>query len=453
MAINESLSMKSIFHAVTYFLLSMTPAFAIGEVTTYTLDNGMEVVVLEDHRAPIVTHMVWYRVGSADETPGKSGIAHYLEHLLFKGTDNLKSGEFSEIVAANGGTGNAFTSYDYTAYYQRVSADRLGLMMKIESDRMQNLKLTAEEVLPERDVIIEERNSRTDTNPSALFSEHRQALMYKNHGYGIPVIGWRHEIAQLTRQDAIDFYKKYYAPNNAILVVAGDVQPEEVLKLAKEHYGPRIPSDAIKTRVRPQEPPKRAPVHTVFEDPRVRQPYVIREYLSANRKSGDQSEAAALTIFAQLLGGSGVTSFLGQRLQLEQKVALNVGAWHSATSYDRDGFGVYVVPAQNVSLQEAEDALDAALTAFIDEGVDQEHLDRIKTQIDASTIFEQDNQESVARSYGEGLTTGLTVQDIQDWPNVLAAVTAQDIMDAARNVLDPKASVTGWIRAPQEAAK
>jgi zinc protease len=445
--------MKSIFQATALFLLSLSPAFAVGEVTTYTLDNGMEIVVLEDHRAPIVTHMVWYRVGSADEMPGKSGIAHYLEHLLFKGTDNLKSGEFSEIVAANGGTGNAFTSYDYTAYYQRVSADRLGLMMEIESDRMQNLKLTAEEVLPERDVIIEERNSRTDTNPNALFSEHRRALMYQNHGYGIPVIGWRHEIAQLTRQDAIDFYKKYYAPNNAILVVAGDVDPENVLNLAKQHYGSRIPSDAIKTRVRPQEPPKRAAVRTVFEDPRVRQPYVIREYLAANRKSGDQSEAAALTIFAELLGGSGVTSFLGQRLQLEEKVALNVAAWHSGSSYDRETLGLYIVPAPNVTLQQAEDALDAALLAFIEQGVDQAHLDRIKTQIQASTIFELDNQESVARSYGEGLTTGLTVQDVQDWPKILAAVTAMDVMNAARTVLDPKASVTGWIRAPKEATK
>ena len=453
MSIKESFQMKLVSQAIAFLLFTISPAFAVGEVTTYTLDNGMQVVVLEDHRAPIVTHMVWYRVGSADEMPGKSGIAHYLEHLLFKGTDNLKSGEFSEIVAANGGTGNAFTSYDYTAYYQRVSADRLGLMMKIESDRMQNLKLTAEEVLPERDVIIEERNSRTDTNPNALFGEHRNALMYQNHGYGIPVIGWRHEIGQLTRDDAIDFYKKYYAPNNAILIVAGDVNPEQVLELANEHYGPRIPSDAIKTRVRAQEPPKRAPVHTIFEDPRVRQPYVIREYLAANRKTGDQTEAAALTIFAELLGGSGVTSFLGQRLQLQEKVALNVASWHSATSYDADTFGLYIVPAPDVTLQQAEDALDAALLSFLDQGVDQAHLDRIKTQIQASTIFGLDHQESVARSYGEGLTTGLTVQDVQDWPKVLAAVTAKDVMNAARNVLDPKASVTGWIRAPKEAAK
>ena len=250
--------MKNLFAALALLLISNVSAFAVGEVTSFTLDNGMEVVVIQDNRAPVVTHMVWYRVGSADEVRGKSGIAHYLEHLMFKGTDNLKSGEFTEIVAANGGTGNAFTSYDYTGYFQRVSADRLGLMMKLESDRMQNLQLTAQEVLPERDVIIEERNSRTDTNPSALFGELRSSLMFQNHGYGSPVIGWKQEIGQLTRDDAIDFYRKYYAPNNAVLVVAGDVDPDEVRALAQEYYGPRIPSDAITKRVRPQEPPKRA---------------------------------------------------------------------------------------------------------------------------------------------------------------------------------------------------
>lgn len=430
-------------------LISLSfPAFAVGEVTTYKLENGMEIVVIEDHRAPVVTHMVWYKVGSADEPKGKSGIAHYLEHLLFKGTDNLKAGEFSEIIAANGGNENAFTSYDYTGYFQRVSADRLPLMMKLESDRMQNLKLTREEVLPERDVIIEERNSRTENNPSALFSEHRAALMYSNHHYGIPVIGWKHEMAQLTQEDAIDFYKKYYAPNNAILIVAGDVHPENVLALAKEHYGPRIPSDAIKPRVRAQEPPKRAPIHTIYEDPRVRQPYVIREYLSANRTSQDQKEAAALSIFSNLLGGSGVTSFLGQRLQLEQKVALNVSAWHTGLSYDKNTFGIYAVPAPEVSLQQLEDALDTALKEFLTVGVDVEHLKRIKTQIKASEIYALDDQAGIARRYGAALTAGLTVKDVQAWPEVLNAVTAEDVMKAARNVLNKNASVTGWLRAP-----
>jgi len=237
------------------------------------------------------------------------------------------------------------------------------------------------------------------------------------------------------------------------LIVAGDVDPDEVYALAQEHYGPRTPSDAIVERVRAQEPPKRAAIHTVFEDARVRQPYLIREYMAASRKAGDQSEAAALTLFAELLGGTGVTSFLGQRLQLEQKVALNVASWHSAMNYDNGTFGMYVVPAPGVTLQQAEDALDSALLAYLEQGVDQADLDRIKNQIRAAQIFELDNQESIARDYGSALTSGLTVQDVQAWPDVLAAVTAEDIMNAARKVLDPKASVTGWIRAPQEASK
>jgi zinc protease len=442
--------MKHFYIAISFLFLSYSPSFAIGEVSTFTLKNGMEIVVIEDHRAPIVTHMVWYKVGSADEPPGKSGIAHYLEHLLFKGTKNLESGEFSKIVAENGGTGNAFTSYDYTGYFQRVAADRLNLMMEIESDRMQNLRLTIEDVLPERDVIIEERNSRTENNPNTLFNEHRSSLMYQNHPYGVPVIGWMHEIEKLTREDAIEFYKRYYAPNNAILIVAGDVEPQAVLDLAQKHYGIRIASEGIVKRVRPQEPPKRAAIHTIYEDPRVRQPYIIREYLAENRKPGDQLEAAVLTIFAQLLGGSGVTSFLGKRLQLDEKIALNVSAWHSATSYDPSKFGLYVLPAPGVSLQAVEDALDLALHNFFEVGVDQDHLRRIKTQIKASKFFALDNQEGIARSYGTALTSGLSVKDVKDWPSILAAVSAEDIMIAARKVLNPKSSVTGWIRGPQE---
>ena len=201
-------------------------------VTTFTLDNGMDVIVVEDHRAPVVQHMVWYRAGSADEPPGKSGIAHFLEHLLFKATDTLEAGEFSSVVSANGGTDNAFTSYDYTAYFQRVAADRLGLMMKMEADRMKNIRLTDQDILAERQVIIEERNQRTENSPGGLFNEQMNAAQYRNHRYGIPIIGWKHEMSTLTMEDAYDFYRLHYSPNNAILVVSGDVTPDEVRVLA-----------------------------------------------------------------------------------------------------------------------------------------------------------------------------------------------------------------------------
>ncbi len=428
------------------FVCAFLPAILHAEiVTSFNLDNGMQVVVIEDHRAPVVTHMVWYRVGAADEVAGKSGIAHFLEHLMFKGTDTMAPGEFSEIVSANGGQENAFTSFDYTGYYQKVSADRLPLMMKIEADRMQNLILSEEEVLPERDVVIEERNSRTENSPGALLREQRNAMQCFNHHYGIPVIGWKHEIAQLTQQDAMDFYKKYYAPNNAILIVAGDTTPDEVRGLAKEHYAIRTPSLNLPERIRAQEPPHLAPMRIEMQDARVRQPQMVRTYLAPSRKTGDQTEAAALEMLAQLLGGSGITSYLGQELQLKQKVALNISAFYDGVSLDRDTFGLFVLPAPNATQQEAEAALDTALQAFLDSDIDQAHLARLKTQAKASQIYARDSLSGLARRYGTALTSGLTIEDVQAWPNVLQAVTADDVKAAARKVLNLNNSVTSWL--------
>ncbi len=428
------------------FVAFFLPAVLHAEiVTSFTLDNGMQAVVIEDHRAPIVTHMVWYKVGSADEMAGKSGIAHFLEHLMFKGTDTLAPGEFSEIVAANGGQENAFTSYDYTGYYQKVSADRLELMMKLESDRMQNLVLSEAEVLPERDVIIEERNMRVENSPSALLREQRNALQFFNHRYGVPTIGWRHEMEQLTRQDALDFYKKYYAPNNAILIVAGDTSPDEVRRLAEKYYGKRVPSKNLPPRVRPQEPQHLAPIHITRHDDRVRQPQMVRTYLAENRKAGDQKEAAALEMLAQLLGGSGITSYLGQELQLKQKIALNVSAFYDGVSLDKDTFGLYVLPTPATTPEQAEAALDAALKSFLETGVDENHLARLKTQVKAGEIYARDSLSGLAQKYGQSLTVGLTVEDIRVWPDVLQAVTAKDVMDAAKKVLNMNNSVTSWL--------
>ncbi|HHC30066.1 MAG TPA: insulinase family protein, partial [Rhodobacterales bacterium] len=332
------------------FSLFARPGFGAGEVTDFVLDNGMEVVVIEDHRAPVVVHMVWYRTGAADEPPGKSGIAHFLEHLMFKGTDDLAAGELSKVVEANGGTDNAFTSQDYTSYYQRVAADRLGLMMQMEADRMRDLVLEPEAVDTERNVILEERSTRTDSEPSALFREELGAALYRNHPYGIPVIGWRAEMAGLTRADALAFYQRFYAPNNAILVVAGDVAPDAVLALAKEHYGPLAPSPGIAPRARPQEPPSRAPRRLVFDDPRVANPSLLRSYLAPVREPGDQAEAAALVYLAELLGGDGATSVLGQALQFDEPLAIYTHAGYAATSLDENTFSFVVVPAADVSL-------------------------------------------------------------------------------------------------------
>ncbi len=422
-------------------------------VTSYTLDNGMEVVVIEDHRAPIVTHMVWYRVGAADEPAGKSGIAHFLEHLMFKGTKAVPDGTFSQVIEANGGNDNAFTNQDYTGYFQQVAVDRLPLMMEMEADRMRGLILNDAAMLTERDVVLEERALRTDSDPGSLFSEQRDAAQFLNHPYGKPVIGWPAEVAALTLQDALDFYRRFYAPNNAILVVAGDVDPEQVLALAKQYYGPLEPSAGISKRMRPQEPPQRAERRLVYRDARVSNPYVMRSYLAPNRQSGDQTRAAALGLLADVLGGGGITSLLGQRLQLDEGIALATGAFYSGLSYDPDTFGMYVVPKPGVSLEQAEARLDATLQYLLDNGVDPARLARSKASLSASEIYAMDSQMGLAQRYGVALTSGLTVADVQAWPDILQAVTEDDILQAARELLDIRRSVTGYLMGEKEAAQ
>lgn len=425
-------------------LVTATTASA-EEVTTYTLDNGMEVVVIEDHRAPVVVHMVWYKVGSADEPVGASGVAHFLEHLLFKGTDVLAPGEFSATVAANGGSDNAFTSYDYTAYFQRVAADRLELMMQMESNRMNNLRITEADVETERQVILEERNQRTENSPNALAREQFAAALYQNHRYGVPIIGWKHEMEDLSLQDALDFYDLYYAPNNAVLVVAGDVEPDAVLALAEQYYGVIPAEDQLPVRERPSEPPQRAERRITYVDPRVSQPFLIRNYLAPERDPGAQEEAAALVYLAELLGGSPFSSDLGQALQFDSQTAIYTNASYSGSSLDTTVFSFAVVPSEDVTLSEAEAAMDQVIADFMDSEIDPARMDSIRTQLRASEVYALDDVSGLARRYGAALTQSLTVDDVQAWPQILQEVTAEEIKAVAAKVFNRDQSVTGWV--------
>ncbi|MEO0782499.1 MAG: pitrilysin family protein [Pseudomonadota bacterium] len=440
--------MRRFLAAVVATALSVFPAFANDQVTSFTLDNGMDVVVIEDNRAPLVVHMVWYRAGSADEVAGVSGIAHFLEHLMFKQTENLDTGEFSSTVAKNGGRDNAFTSYDYTAYFQRVASDRLELMMQMEADRMVNLVLDEDEVNTERDVVIEERNQRTENAPGSLFNEQMSASMFLNHRYGVPIIGWMHEIEELSLQDAQAFYDAHYAPNNAVLVVAGDVTPENVLALAEKHYGVIPANPEIAKRDRASEPPQLAARRLVLEDPRVGQPYVARSYIAAERDSGAQEKAAALTMLAEVLGG-GTTAILDEKLQFDSQMAVFSRAYYRGGSLDDTTFDIYVAPAPGVTLEELEAAMDEVIEEFLVNGIPEGTLERIKTQVRASEIYGRDSISSLANKYGRALTTSLTVEDVQAWPDVLQAVTEEDVMAAAREVFNPKHSVTGYLKAPE----
>lgn len=421
----------------------VTPAAADPQITSFSLDNGMQAVVIEDHRAPVVTHMVWYPMGSADEPWGKSGIAHFLEHLMFKGTDEIADGEFSKIIAANGGSDNAFTSYDYTGYFQRIASDRLELVMRMESDRMRDLVVTEAEVETERSVILEERSQRTDNSPQSLFSEQLRAALFQNHPYGVPVIGWRHEMEALTLEDALAFYRRFYAPDNAYLVVAGNVDPSEVKRLAEQYYGPLEPSNAPPD-ARPSEPPQRAARRVDMEDPRVRQPYVMRSYLVPSRGTGDARQAAALMLLSSIIG-DGVNSRLAKKLELADKTATQSGAWYYANARDASEFTIYGVPAPEVDLATVEAGIDAVLAKIAEAGPTEEELARVKRLAKADLIFTQDSQSSMARRYGQALAIGLTIEDVANWPEAIQSVTLEDVREAAESYLVPERSVTGWL--------
>jgi zinc protease len=430
--------------------LALAAAQASAEgISRFTLENGLEAVVIEDHRAPVVVHMVWYRAGAADEARGTSGVAHFLEHLMFKGTDELAPGELSATVEANGGSDNAFTSHDYTAYFQRIAADRLELVMRMEADRMRDLVLSEDDWATELQVIIEERNQRIDSDPGALLREQMNAAQYLNHPYGTPVIGWRHEMEALTRADALAWYDRYYAPNNAVLVVAGDVDPAEVERLARLYYGVLAPTEGLGERQRVAEPPQLAERRLTYADPRVQRPYVTRSYLAPERNAGDQSEAAALTVLAELLGGNAATSVLGRALVFGSGKAIAVRVSYDGTSLDETTFGITVVPAAGVSLADAEAALDEALAVFLRDGPDPAQFARISTQISASEIYTRDNVQGMARRYGEALTSGLAIADVQGWPEALRAVSEADVMAAAEAVLVRRRSVTAWLMRPE----
>lgn len=424
-------------------------ALAAGEVEEFFLDNGMQIVVIEDSRVPAVTHMVWYRVGAADEPPGQSGIAHFVEHLMFKATDTMASGEFSRVVEANGGSDNAFTALDYTGYFQRVAADRLGLMMQMEADRMRNLRFDPVEVDTERSVILEERAQRTDSSAGALFNEQMRAALFLNHPYGIPIIGWRHEMEDLSIENAQAFYDTWYHPNNAILIVAGDVTPDEVRALAEEHYGPIPASDALPARARPTEPPHIADRRLVYEDERVANPYVSVQMLAPVREPGDQTEAAALVYLAEILGG-GQTSLMARRLQIEEQRSLYAAAFYDSTSVDPSSFSLVNVPVPGVSLEEAEADLWRMVDTFLTEGIDPEQFERIKFRIEAGKIYDEDDTQGLARTYGTELTTGLSVADVEAWTSILADVTPEDVMAAARRLFDDPSTVTGYLMRPED---
>jgi zinc protease len=431
--------------AVASMVIACGPAKAEGpQISHFTLDNGLEVVVVPDHRTPVVTHMIWYKVGSADEQPGKSGLAHFLEHLMFKGTDKNPQGRFSQTLATIGGQENAFTTADYTGYFQRIAREYLPTVMEFEADRMTGLVLTDANVLPERDVVLEEYNMRVANSPEARLGEQVTAALYLNHPYGRPVIGWHSEIEKLNREDALAFYRRFYTPNNAVVVIAGDVTGAEVRPLVEKTYGKIAPRSEISPRMRPQEPPPVAVRQVTLADPRVAQPSLQRSYLVPSGKTAKPGESEALEVLAHVLG-SGETSRLYRSLVIEQHLATNAGGWYQGTALDETRFGVYASPLPGITFAALETAIDGVIAEIAEHGIAAEELERAKTRLIADAVYAQDNQATMARWYGAALTTGATAEEVASWPKRVHVVTADAVRDAARTWLDKRRSVTGYL--------
>ncbi len=411
-------------------------------VTEFYLGNGMQVVVIEDHRAPVVNHTLWYRVGSIDDPPGKSGLAHFLEHLMFKSTEAVAAGEFERRIRMRGGRSGASTSHDYSMYRARIFKDHLEEIMRLEADRMQGLVLTQAEINTEREVILEERNQRIDSDPTSLLYEQIAAALFMNHPFGRPVIGWRHEMEGLGLDDVLSFYRRYYRPDNAILVISGDVTVEQVRELAERHYGVLEAPEGRTKRMITTEPPHIAERRLTIRDSRVSNPFVIRSYLAPEDYQGDQHKLASMAVLANILGGSGITSILGKTLQLEQQLAAFTGAYYSGSETRPIRLVLYVVPQPEHSLSEAEEALDGVLEALLEEGIDEDHLRRIKVQLRYSEIYELDESMNSALKFGRGLVQGIPVEQILSWPEALQKVETQDVLEAAQLLLDRRRSVT-----------
>ena len=421
-------------------------------VEHFVLDNGLEVVVIPDHRAPVVTHMVWYKVGSADEPAGKSGIAHFFEHLMFKGTERFPAGALDTAVSALGGNLNAFTSADVTAYFETVPAEALAQMMDFEADRMRGLILSEDVIGAERDVVLEERRQRIEGSPQALLGEEFAATLYQNHPYGIPVIGWMHEMEELNRADAVAFYDAYYAPNNAVLVVAGDVDADTVRTLAEASYGQVERGPDLPPRQRPSEPERNSAASVTLTDPRVGIPSFMRAWVVPTYRTAEPGEAEALDLLSEILGGSSRSRFY-QELVVKAGIAAQAAASYNGGAYDPSGFTLYGAPQGDHTLADVEAAVDAELTRLIADGVTVEELDSAKARYLRNLVFASDAQQNMAQMYGSELATGGSIENIAEWPDRIRAVTPEQVQAVAARYLDPSIAVTSYLLPPATGAQ
>lgn len=404
-----------------------------GAVHETTLANGLKVIVREDHRAPVVVSQVWYKVGGSYEYDGVTGISHVLEHMMFKGTPNHPPGQFSRIIAEHGGRENAFTAQDYTAYFQQLEKSRLPIAFELEADRMRHLTLDPQESARELQVVMEERRLRTDDNPQALTWEAFSAAAWQVSPYRHPIVGWMNDIENLTAEDLRHWYQTWYAPNNATLVVVGDVDPQEVFALAERHYGPLQPS--VLTAPKPRiEPPQRGERRIVVKAP-AELPYLIMGYKVPTLKTADEDwKPYALEVLGGVLDG-GRSARLPRELVRGSQIAASVSAGYTLTARLGDLFSFGGTPAQGHDVATLEAAIKAQIERLKTEPVSADELARIKAQVTAAKVYELDSVFYQAMQIGVMETVGLDWRLLDDYPQRIAAVTPEQIMAVAREFL------------------
>ncbi|MGB9153939.1 MAG: pitrilysin family protein [Alphaproteobacteria bacterium] len=430
------------------FFASVILAVTVGSAnaavfypSNFTLSNGLQVVIVPNHLAPVVSQMVWYKVGAADEVPGKNGLAHYLEHLMFRGTTDIPPDEFSRIIAAQGGEDNAFTSYDYTAFFEEVAADRLPMIMQMEADRMHNLRIMPETASPELRVVLDERQQRTDNDPEGRFIEKFDHKFLPHYPYGRPVIGWKREIEQLTSADAQQFYQSHYAPNNAVVVISGDVTVEQALSLAAATYG-RVPEHAVAPR-HVFGPAPQPEMHDFTKvDLGVEQPQIIWRFVAPSYATQKDTEAYANEVLSEALV-DGEVGVLYQKLVVDQGIASSVESNYDPDARGETSFTLAASPRPGKSPQNLERAMRDALHNIAEKGLDAETVENAKQRLQRSAIFAREGLMMPGYAFGMALTTGHTVADVEAWPDRINAVTADQVNAALRELATTPRQIMG----------
>lgn len=409
---------------------------------SYRLANGLRVIIVKNKLAPAVAQMLWYKAGGVDSPDGASGVAHYLEHLMFRGTEKVPAGGFSAWVAGQGGQDNAFTTQDATAYHAIVAPDRLGALMQLEADRMKNLQIRAATALPELRVVQSERQERTDNGPEGIFGEKLNAALFPHHPYGKPVIGWREDLEAMTPAKAQDFYATHYAPNNAVLVVSGSVETQEVLRLAAGTFG-RIPPRKIAPPRRVDWPETPTQSRVEMADARVKLPQ-FHHLVVVDSEHTAPRKAAALDVLSEVLGGE--VGLLYRQLVRTENLAATVGVGYDSTARGPSVFSFSVLPASGVADALLEQRLFHALKILAKKGIPDHEIRKAKARLDHAALFARDSLMAPCEVFGEALTTGGDIADVERWPDKIQRVSSADVNAALRLILATPRHVTGWLR-------